>query len=113
MSSIRYKHNYRFVTLYPSITPDRLGNLISGNTIPALLKNGDQKFAPYKGSIDIKECDGLQRVKLVHIKGWSPTDGETGLWYDMPPEHYIVGAYKNDGYYIVLFDNMPKPVALT
>lgn len=105
MSSIRYRHNYRVITLTPHGV---LGSsAVSGDCIPAMLRNGEVHFAPYRGSIDVGLCRDLQRVKLVGVVAWSPENDGFDMWYDMPREHYLVGVYTNGCYYIALKNGAP------
>lgn len=106
MTSIRYRHNQTLVTL----TPKGLlyeNKIVTGDTIPALLRNGERHFAPYRGGIDISKAGDIQRVKLVKIESWSPDDSGMGAWYDIPKNAYLVGVYLNWRYYIVLRNNRP------
>lgn len=106
MSSIRYRHNRNLATLIPTGLLYE-SKIITGDTIPALLSNGERHFAPYRGSIDERNAGGLQRVKLVKIEMWSPDASGIGTWYDIPKNSYLVGVYLRGDYYLVLRHNRP------
>ncbi|MFA0562746.1 hypothetical protein AB4559_03230 [Vibrio sp. 10N.222.51.C8] len=106
MISIRYRHNYRLITLTPSGVVGK--SAVSGNCIPALLKNGEQHYAPYLGTIDAGLCINQMRVKLLGIVAWSPdSEGIDGDWYDIPANCYVIGVYQNGGYYVALDNAAP------
>ncbi|WP_264877867.1 hypothetical protein [Vibrio agarivorans] len=106
MISIRYKHNYRLITLTPSGVVGK--SAVTGNSIPALLKSGERHYAPYLGSIDAGLCVNRMRVKLLGIVAWSPDpDGVGGAWYDILKDSYVVGVYQNGGYYVATQNESP------
>lgn len=109
MSSIRYRHNYRVITITPSGVLG--GSGVSGDCIPAMLRNGELYLAPYRGSMDIGLCKNLQRVKLSRIVAWSSSDDGFGTWFDMPADGYLVGVYTNGCYYIALKDGAPISIS--
>ncbi|MEZ9544079.1 hypothetical protein AB4209_19305 [Vibrio sp. 10N.286.48.C11] len=105
MTAIRYRHNYRLVTLNEAGVVGKLS--VVGDTIPALLKSGKLHFAKFAGSIDAKMSGDMQKVKLINIEGWSASDGVDGSWFEIRKGHYVAGVYFNSCYYIVLEDNAP------
>lgn len=100
MVSIRHKYHYGNVTINPNgvIT----GKALTGNNIPAQLKDGSLHYRPFAGILD--DDLGLhQPVKLVNI---------TAIWWDdsaagnpdivIPERHFLLGTFYNDSYYITL-----------
>ncbi|MFS1416194.1 hypothetical protein BCU70_21590 [Vibrio sp. 10N.286.49.C2] len=105
MTAIRYRHNYRLVTLNEQGPVGKLS--VVADTIPARLRSGKLHFAKFAGSIDAKFIGGMQKVKLINIEAWSPDDGVSGNWLEISKGHYVAGVYFNSCYYIVLEDNAP------
>ncbi|PMO91328.1 hypothetical protein BCS98_12255 [Vibrio breoganii] len=105
MTAIRYRHNYRLVTLNEAGVVGKLS--VVADTIPARLRSGKLHFARFAGSIDAKMIGGMQNVKLINIEAWSPHDGMSGSWLEIRKGHYCLGVYFNRCYYIVLEDNAP------
>lgn len=105
MTSIRYRHNYRLITLTPSGIVGRPA--VTGDCIPAMLRDGELHYAPYLGSMDAGLSINRRRVKLVGIVAWSLDVDGVGTWHDIPANGYIMGVYQNGGYYVVLENGEP------
>lgn len=98
----------RFVRSHVGVTLNHYGlNQIGKRiAIPALLRNGNEHFATFMGFIDARECDFMQRVKLLGFTCFSADDGRT--WTQWGPHTCVIGIRKWDEYYVVLFDGAPK-----
>ncbi|QFT40021.1 MULTISPECIES: hypothetical protein [unclassified Vibrio] len=83
------------------------GYSVIGNNIPALLKDGELAYKPYLGTLDNVYLLNVKRVKLVNLNGY--THDKDGLvdWQLIPVDHYLVGVYRNGGYYILTKDREP------
>ncbi len=80
---------------------------MTGDCIPALLRDGELHYAPYLGSVEAGLSVNRRRVKLVGIVAWSPDVDGVSPWYDVPASGYIVGVYQNGGYYIAMANGEP------
>ncbi|ODW09005.1 hypothetical protein H058_05685 [Vibrio antiquarius] len=69
--------------------------------MPALRKDGEYIYRPFKGALDNIYLLHVQKVKLVNIVAYC--DDELGLfgWQDVPLDHYVVGVYRDGGYYVL------------
>jgi len=58
-------------------------------------------YRPFKGALDNIYLLHVQKVKLVNIVAYC--DDELGLfgWQDVPLDHYVVGVYRDGGYYVL------------
>ncbi|MFA0604938.1 hypothetical protein [Vibrio amylolyticus] len=76
--------------------------------VTALLKQGDQFAAPFGGFIEAENVIGLKKVKLIDIK-YLCTDAEADVVeYVIQKNHYVVGTYRDNRLYILLFGGNPK-----
>ncbi len=94
---------------YGSVVLDERGNSSANTrtTIGALLKNGELLFRRFGGCIEAREPE-MKFVKLTEIISVNFSDDEMNNWEDVPFEHYVVGVYMNDCFYVALFDNAIK-----
>ncbi|MEZ9418553.1 hypothetical protein BCS96_11455 [Vibrio breoganii] len=99
MNVIRYKHNYAYVELDGE---DVSTKILTGDTIPALKRNGERVFKPFSGFIDYQCSKGHQLVKLIGIIGFHDDE-----WHELPTHCYCVGIYLHGAYKLVLRDGMP------
>ncbi|GAL28511.1 hypothetical protein JCM19239_1587 [Vibrio variabilis] len=105
MPCIKYKHNYALVSLNGSCKPNTKS--VSGNTIPALLRNGDVSFLPFTGFIKKDEIEGMQLVKLINIVGFTTDDSGIREWYEIPKDCYCIGVCLHKAYKLVLSGGIP------
>lgn len=100
---IRFRHNYSVVELSAT---GMVGNskILTGNTIPALLKDGESCFKPYGGDVDYRFIGQSPRVKLIGIIAWQDA---SDVWHDLPSDHYLVGVYLKRCYRILLKEGKP------
>jgi hypothetical protein len=83
------------------------GKAVVDCEIPALLSNGRLEYKRYLGSLDNVALLNVQRVKLVNISAY--THDEVGLtgWIEIPNDYYVVGVYRDGGYYILTKSGQP------
>ncbi|MGF1696519.1 hypothetical protein L4C54_12665 [Vibrio lamellibrachiae] len=80
----------------------------SDGKIAALLKRGNQFWAPFGGFIEADNIIGLKWIKLLDIK-YLCTDAEAEVVeYVIQNDHYVVGTYRDNQLYILLFGGKPK-----
>ncbi|HHI5019826.1 TPA: hypothetical protein ACP5VM_003935 [Vibrio parahaemolyticus] len=105
MLTIRHRYHYGNA----DINKDGVinGKAITKNEIPALRKNGEYIYRPYKGSLDNVYLLHVQKVKLVNIVAF--THDELGIfdWFHLPTDHYLVGVYRDGGYYVLTKNGQP------
>lgn len=82
---------------------------ITGNTIPALLRNGTYRYRPFGGVVDEEAMtkDDI-RLKIVNVTAlWWNDIGFGDDCYRIPANHYIKGYLINEKYYIAIKDDKP------
>lgn len=99
MFTIRHRYHYGLIDINEDGVVD--GHSVAGNEIPALRKDGEYIYRPFKGALDNIYLLHVQKVKLVNIVAYC--DDELGLfgWQDVPLDHYVVGVYRDGGYYVL------------
>ncbi|MBV7300247.1 hypothetical protein [Enterovibrio paralichthyis] len=108
MPSIRYRHNYKATILTSSgFVPG--SRPITGDSIPALLKDGSTVFFNFGGFIDNNHIGHYQKVKLVRIEAYTPDEYGLSGWQDIDSNR-VVGIFKNGQYLVVLQNG--KPIAI-
>ncbi|MBD1559577.1 hypothetical protein HC752_21780 [Vibrio sp. S9_S30] len=106
MPAIRYTHNYRNVVLNERGAIQ--GSGVSGDRLPALSKDGEHKFKSFGGFLPLDfDTKQHQLVKLVGVNGFTHDDDGLTDWENLPPNHYCVGCYLNDEYYLLLENQFP------
>lgn len=109
--SVSIKFHYHYGNIYINLDGVIHGSALTGNTIPALRKNGDWWYRPFGGVIDeelAKRNARYRPVKLLNIRGFWWNDlgmGEDG--YEIPSGHLTKGYYFNDRYYLAILDDAP------
>ncbi|ELA9367439.1 hypothetical protein QUN99_003329 [Vibrio parahaemolyticus] len=104
--SVRYKHHYGNVLVTAEGKTDTVS--ITGASVAALLKNGHQQRKAFGGFVDAERLSGLQRIKLLDITALYEDELGFGEGYLIPRHHYVVGAYLNDTFCILLYNGLPK-----
>lgn len=103
--AVRYRHNFTTILINPHGVVS--GTAITGRKIPALLKDGEYAFREFGGAMDFGAP--YQRVKLIHLLTfYRNRDGfgsEDAVF--IPLDHYTLGYYFNERYYIALKDGDP------
>ena len=108
--SIRYRHNYSNITINPN--GEVGGQSLTGNTIPARLKGGNEFRAEFGGFIEADNVVGLKRVKLLGITGLFESSEGIGPCYEVPFERYVIGAYLYKKLYVLIYQGEPKSFPL-
>lgn len=105
--SIRHRYNYGNVLMNTEKVIS--GDVVTGNTIPALLKNGQLLYKPFGGVIDDDSVmKNAQAVKLVNVTGfWWNDIGMGRDGYEIPIDHAVKGYLLNDRYYIAIKNDKP------
>ncbi|OEE65869.1 hypothetical protein A1OO_08655 [Enterovibrio norvegicus FF-33] len=100
MPAIRYRHNYKSGIISASATS--LEDVSRRENLPALLKDGSLVYFPFGGFIERKSLSNVQFVKMVNIIGFSPSEGESGPWQDIPSNSEVLGVFRTGKYYVAL-----------
>jgi len=105
--SIRHRYNYANVL----INTDKVisGGAVTGNTIPAVLKDGSLYYLPFGGVIDDDSVmKNAKAVKLVNVTGfWWNAMGMGRDGYEIPIGHAVKGYLLNDRYCIAIKNDKP------
>lgn len=109
--SIRYKHHYGNVLITASGQSNT--NSLTGSTVAALLRNGNQTRRPFGGFVDVTHVAGLQRVKLIEVQALYESELGIGPHYAVPSHHYVVGVLINNQFCIALYNGQPKHFPLS
>lgn len=88
-------------------------NAVVGNNIPALARNGEYIHRPFMGALNDVALLHVQKVKLVNITAYTYDESGVSEWHEVPRDHYILGIYKDRGYYILTRNNVPITYPLT
>ncbi|OAJ95213.1 hypothetical protein [Vibrio bivalvicida] len=83
-------------------------NKRNSGKVTALLRRGNQFSAPFGGFIEAGNIIGLQRVKLINVKHLCTDADAEVVEYVIHKNHYVVGTYRNQRLYILLFEGQPK-----
>ncbi len=108
MPQVRIKHNYKYIIVDHNGRDDRSQSCV----VQALLKNGDTRSLTFGGFIESDRCDFMQRVKLVGVSSFTQEDHALTGWIEYPSSHYVIGVMMWDCYYMVLFDGLPRSIAM-
>ncbi len=106
MGAISYRHNQGNVILNRDGVVDGFG--VSSDTIPALMRDGTEKFMKFGGFINNVEILHVQRVKLLRIMAWTNDDFGLKDWKQIPPDSYVDGLCLHSMYYVRLYDGKPR-----
>ncbi|MCG9785373.1 hypothetical protein L1D52_23990 [Vibrio brasiliensis] len=107
--SVSIRHRYHYGNVLINTKKVISGDCVTGNTIPALRKNGGYCYMPFGGVIDE---DSVMRsaiaVKLVNVTGFWWNDIAMGSdGYEIPLGHAIKGYLMNNQYFIAIKDDKP------
>lgn len=105
--SIRHRHNHANVLI--SAEKVISGGAVTGNTIPAMLKDGRLYYLPFGGVIDDDSVmKHAKAVKLVNVTGfWWNAMGMGNDGYEIPIGHAVKGYLLNNRYYIAIKNDKP------
>ncbi len=83
------------------------------STLNALSRGNETIAKRFGGFIECEEVRPLrlQYVKLLDVVGVS--HDELSNWFEIPRDHYVVGAYKNGMFYCCLFKGRVKYFSLS
>lgn len=95
MPAIKRKFNYGHVVL--SDLFEHNNKALCGNTVPVLLRNGEEKNLPFGGFVSAAFG---QRVKVLDIIAWAEGDGWSD-WHDLPTDCWILGQFVKGRVFIV------------
>ncbi|OEF59059.1 hypothetical protein [Enterovibrio norvegicus] len=99
MPAIRYRHNYKSIILSASSAATYEAS--TGQSVPALLKDGSLIYFPFGGFVERRGLTHAQFVKLVDVIGFSMNEDESGAWEDVT-EKQVLGVFLKGKYYVVL-----------
>lgn len=111
--SICHRHNYANVLINTENVIS--GCTVTGNTIPAMLKDGRLHYMPFGGVIDDDSImKNAHAVKLVNVTGFWWNDMGAGRdGHTIPAGHAVKGYLLNDRYYIAIKNDKPLHWPLT
>lgn len=107
--SVSIRHRYHYGNVLINTEKVISGDAVTGNTIPALNKDGSYCYRPFGGVIDedsvMKQATA---VKLVNVTGfWWNEIGMGSDGYDIPIGHAVKGYYLNDHFFIAIKNDKP------
>ncbi|WP_281188421.1 hypothetical protein [Vibrio harveyi] len=106
------RHRYHYGSLVVSEKGALNGSSIVNDQIPAILRNGEYAYKPYRGVLNDVGLINIQLVKLVNLTDYTyDPDGFNG-WIRIPNKHYVVGVFLHGGYYLLLKHDRPQIHAL-
>lgn len=108
--SVSIRHRYHYGNVLINTQKVVAGDAVTGNTIPALKKDGSFLYLPFGGVIDddANSSKELVVVKLVNITGFWWNDMAMGSdCYDIPLDHVVKGFCINGRYYLAIRDDKP------
>ena len=89
---------------YPVALPIRS---ITGNTIPALMKNGESVRRVIGGFVKVSDIIGLKMLKLLEVIVIYEDECGVRVHLSIKNKHYTVGVLCNNTYCVALFNGPP------
>ena len=94
---------------YPVALPIRS---ITGNTIPALMKNGESVRRFFGGFVKVSDIIGLKMLKLLGVIVIYEDECGVRVYLSIQNKHYTVGVLCNNTYCVALFNGPPLSTSL-
>ncbi len=107
--AVSIRHRYHYGSIAINEFGVVCGDALTGNKIPALMRDGEYLYRPFGGVIDEDSLmQNAKPVKLVNITGfWWNDLGMGSDGYEIPIDHAVKGYFLNDKYYLAIKNDKP------